>query len=266
MGIESCPPDASRLAYALVFRGEAYRSGCASKGVRLQDEMMRSQRELLSASLEACGATVDALFPIDARGCANATLRARLYSWWPQERVKLVQSVNNVTTQPQSIRAVLNIFLPLSHSYDVLVLTRYDLRLFQPLLSWPGCKGLGSIGIAQRCEALQWSQWNCTSDVLFVVPRSFLLDFNHSVGAEPGISRFYESGLNSGLPQGRYAKVAPNACFSPTPESMPPSRLRSMTRAGHGCWNSLVKRVGERRISICWPGQRRYGTGGRNGG
>jgi hypothetical protein len=221
---EHCSPEAAQLSYALLFRGEAYRYGCNEHGTRVQDNIMRSHHEMVTRSLEACGSTVDILLAIDTRGCANSSLRARLASWH-EDHVRIAKPVV-AHTQPQNIRASLNMFLPYALRYDMLIVTRYDLYLRQPFRQWPGCQDPTRIGIASRCERNQWFQWNCSNDVLFVVPREHLWAFNASVGSSLA------------------------ACFASSGESVSRSVPKGL---GHGCYNSLASRVGAEQLSFCWP-------------
>ena len=231
------------MLYALLIRGEIYRYGCDSVGVNMQDRMMRSQHEMITQPLEDCGATVDVLLALDTRGCANNDLRGRLSEWHPNH-IRMAANVK-AATQPQNIRAALSIFIPVWLRYDVLILTRYDILLLQPFTAWPGCQGTESIGLSSRCEQNQWKQWNCSNDILFVVPRKHMIAFNSSINApvDPSASRTYRG--NGGM-----FKIAPSACFMQAGESASPWTPRGL---GHGCYNSFASRVGTHSLDFCFP-------------
>ena len=243
----ACPPDSQRLLYALLFRGEIYRYGCDENGMHTQDLIMQSHHVMVTRSLEQCGARVDVLFTLDGRGCANMTLQKRLTQWHPG-RKPLVMHVT-AQTQPQSIRSALNWYSAMMEQYDVLILTRYDLNLLQPLVLWPGCRQTNTIGIASRCEAVQWRQWNCSSDVLFVVPTTLFAVFNASVGSqlERTDSRQFRASNGGG------ATLAPAACFASSGEHVSKGVPRGL---GHGCYNALMRHVSSERLSFCWPSGR----------
>lgn len=242
MASPPCRPGAARLKHALLFRGETFRFGCNAKGVRIQDDIMRSQREMIADSILACGASIDVLLLDDLRGCANASLRASLSSGWRAINVQQSQ-VRGISTQAQGVRAALDLFLPLARSYDSLILSRYDLRIFRPFREW-GCVDNQRIGISSRCGQQQWKHWRCSGDMLFVVPRAHLLAFNASVGNAQGA-------------------VAASGCFSPSKQKQEKAILprsvmegrEKMSMSGHGCFNVLARRIGEESLSFCWPGE-----------
>ena len=243
----ACSNNAAHLAYALLVRGEAYRFGCDERSVLLQDSLLLSQQEMVVASLEECAATVDVLLAVDTRGCANSTLRTRLGSWFRPSRLRH----HHVTarTQPQNVRASLDLFA--LERYDVLIVTRYDLRILQPYRAWPGCQSLDRIGVANRCEAMQWDKWNCSSDVIFVVPRDRLWAFNASVGQvlDPAGGHWYR-GTHGGS-----ARIYTNACFASAGEAVSHGIPKGL---GHGCYNALAARIGPDALDFCFPGKADY--------
>ena len=243
----NCTQSVTNLTYALLFRGEAYRYGCDRAGMHVQDTVMHSHQRMLVEPLEECGATVDIFLAVDTRGCANFTLRERLKSSFQPARLRRYVTVK-ATSQPTNVRQSLNLYLPLAHEYDVLIFTRYDLRLLQPYRAWPGCQGADRIGVASRCELIQWNQWNCSSDILFFVPRAHLVAFNASIGAplRPVDSRTYRT-------RGASAKVAPKACFASKGESVSKGVPMGL---GHGCFNSFASRIGADNIDFCFPSSR----------
>ena len=243
----ACSNNAAHLAYALLVRGEAYRFGCDERSVLLQDSLLLSQQEMVVASLEECAATVDVLLAVDTRGCANSTLRTRLGSWFRPSRLRH----HHITarTQPQNVRASLDLFA--LERYDVLIVTRYDLRVLQPYRAWPGCQSLDRIGVASRCEAMQWDKWNCSSDVIFVVPRDRLWAFNASVGEvlDPASGHWYR-GTHGGS-----ARIYTNACFASAGEAVSHGIPKGL---GHGCYNALAARIGPDALDFCFPGKADY--------
>lgn len=244
-----CPVVLSKLRYALLLRGEIYRYGCDERGILLQDMMMNSQHRMITSSLEECGAKVDVLLAIDRRGCANDTLRERLGTWHPNH-IRLAMNVTALS-QPQGVRSSLSLYVPMADKYDVLIFARFDLRLLRPFRAWPGCQhrslddDVDRIGIVSRCEDFQWRQWNCSNDVLFVVPRSHFAAFHASMGAalEPSDSRNFRAGR-------AVAMINPNACFASTGELASRGIPKGL---GHGCYNSLSARVGNANLEFCFP-------------
>lgn len=204
---------------------------------------MQSQHDMITKSLHACGASVGVVLTVDSRGCANSTLLDRLASWHGKHLQKSGAVI--ARTQGQNVRGALQLFMPIAHEYDAMILTRYDLRLLVPFTAWPGCQGISTIGVASRCEMQQWRNWNCTNDILFVVPRAHLWAFNASAGAEirPTDSRYFSA------PRGR-AKINPSACFARAGEVVSHGVPKGL---GHGCYNSLAQHVGHEQLSFCWP-------------
>ena len=239
----ACASSIAGRTYALVIRGQAYRYGCHEHGIMLQDAIMESQRDMITESLRSCGAKVGVFLSIDPRGCANITLLQRLASW----HGKHVHSSATVIarTQGQNVRGALQLFSSWAADFDTMILTRYDLRILQPFSTWHGCQDSSTIGIASRCEMQQWRNWNCSSDILFVVPRALLWAFNASVGASLNAhdSRYFSA------PRGK-AKLNPSACFAPSGETTSPGVPKGL---GHGCYNSIAHRIGYEQLSFCWP-------------
>ena len=239
----ACASSIAGRTYALVIRGQAYRYGCHEHGIMLQDAIMESQRDMITESLRSCGAKVGVFLSIDPRGCANITLLQRLASW----HGKHVHSSATVIarTQGQNVRGALQLFSSWAADFDTMILTRYDLRILQPFSTWHGCQDSSTIGIASRCEMQQWRNWNCSSDILFVVPRALLWAFNASVGA----SLYAHDSRYFSAPRGK-AKLNPLACFAPSGESTSPGVPKGL---GHGCYNSIALRIGYEQLSFCWP-------------
>lgn len=207
--------------------------------------MMESQHRMITRPLQHCGATVDVFLSQDLRGCANSTLHQRLVRWHGKH-VRTSQVVV-ARTQGQNLHRTLQFFGQFAAEYDAMILTRYDLRLLRPIGEWPGCHDTSTVGVASRCEAEQWKNWNCTNDILFVVPRSHLWAFNASVGAavRPEDSRYFSV-------RRRKAKVNPSACFATSGETVSPGVPKGL---GHGCYNSLAARIGYEQLSFCWASQ-----------
>ena len=246
--LRRCTESGPKLTYALLFRGVAYRFGCDGPGLHLQDAVMQSYQDMIVEPLEACGSTVHIFLAVDMRGCANSTLHGRLRSSFESSRIKRYGILVNTTSQLANVRQSLNLYLPSAQEYDMLIFTRYDVRLLQPYRSWPGCQSADRIGIARRCELMQWDQWNCSSDILFLVPRAHLAAFNASIGVavKPQDSRSFLTRVHSA------AKVAPTACFASTGESGIVSHGVPVG-AGHGCFNAFAERIGTEKIDFCFP-------------
>lgn len=286
----ACPKHVAK-SYALLFRGEAYRHGCSAHGVHIQDVMVHSQLVNIVRPLEVCGASVRVLLAQDIhRGCANTSLHHRLASVFTERAVvapitpaitqpvrcrashplcvasrrsllHMKRSMHFVPSPQASIRAALSLFLAHAAQAESLILTRYDLLLLQPFQRW-ACTDERRIGIASQCEPLQWRQWNCTSDLLFVVPTAPALGlfeaFNASIGAETvAPAQYYPTrdpsaaAFEATPPQARWAKVTTDACFPPNRPQLH-GRIANMRRSGHGCYNQLRARLGTASLSFCW--------------
>ena len=133
--------------------------------------------------------------------------------------------------------------------YDVLIVTRYDVRLLTPLPRW-ACHAdavslPAKIGVASRCGSQAWRGWHCSFDTLFVVPRAHWRTFDMAIGKlDP--------------PNGRTTRCCFNdACMAPG------------TGAGTGqaCVNVLVKRLaqGLDGVSFCFPPPSHGGSHPPNG-
>lgn len=244
----ACPSDAPTLSYALLLRGQPYRFGCDQQGVLVQDVFMRTHYRMLAKSLEACdGTTVGVFLAFDTRSCANASLLARLSSWVPPNRLRASQPVH-ATTQHEQARGSLDVFMPSAYAYDVLIMTRFDVRIKTPFRSWSGCQDPTRFGFASQCEPLFWSEWNCTNDILHVVPRQHFWALNATVGEDlpPHSSRrFHVLGGH-----GKMATITPTACYARSGER---ADRGIPTGAGHGCFNALRNRVGDGGFDFCWP-------------
>ena len=157
------------LRFALLFRGESYRSGCAPAGVAVQDAMMQSYREHVMQSLLGCGHhDMQVFLTHDSRGCANATLRRRLGDGFGSAK----RSTTVVShTQPTNLASALEFVSPFANQFDVLIIARYDVRVLKPLRAWP-CyeRAADKVGVASRCELWTWNKWHCVNDQIWLVP------------------------------------------------------------------------------------------------
>ena len=119
----------------------------------------------------------------------------------------------------------------------MLLLARYDVRLMIPFRAW-SCYASASdaVGIASRCDQWQWRQWNCTNDQLFVIPQVHLQAFRSAIGEDSG----------AGLLQDEELTGKDTACFGGI------DRV-SRKGYGHGCYNSLARRIGGDKLALCWP-------------
>ena len=152
----------------------------------MQDAAMQSQNQMITRSLQECGHAVDVLLTVDQRSCAsnNETL-VRQLSHWHGETARDTWHIT-ATSQATNVRAALNHFRAVAARYDALILTRYDLLLKQPIRTWPGYPSShGTIAVGSKCGSESSFTWNCTSDIIFVVPRDLLWAFDEAVGAPP---------------------------------------------------------------------------------
>ena len=242
-----------RRSYAILLRGEPYRFGCRGMGAQIQDDAMRSHHEKITLPLQACGHSVDLLLTLDSRSCSigNTTLKARLASWHGgAAHIWQVQT----HAQATNVRAALDAFRPLAIRYDILILSRYDLVLKHQVQLWKGCQGEDKIGVADNCENMNWHSWNCTGDVLFVVPRTLFWAMDAAVGAvEPAVSQGSHSFYSYWDSRNRrrvYKRVMASACFMESQETTSPDVPKGL---GHGCYNAIAHRIGYNQVSVCWP-------------
>lgn len=110
--------------------------------------------------------------------------------------------------------------------HDVLIVTRLDLTLRAPLSRW-SCDPTdpSQLSIASQCRPSAVTGWNCTNDILHMVPRRFMGPYMSAVGAPRSLP-------------------STGCCFH-----------ASCTKSGgHGCYNALVSRgVPPSRVRYCWP-------------
>jgi len=128
-------------------------------------------------------------------------------------------------------------------SYDVLILSRYDLVLKHAMREWPGYQGdqHSSVAAGSTCPGVSSWSWNCSTDVIFIVPRTLLWAFDEAVGAPPS----------------RQAALYYDHWDAPTRRRV----YGTIMANGHGCHNAIAQRIGYERLSTLWP----VGQSGTNG-
>ena len=204
----------SPLHVALLLRGEAFRWGCGEAARVRQQEALDSHHEHLTRPLEERGHRVSVLLAYHSQ-CTNASVLLRR------------GAQHDIGVSPNQAHAVIRAVAwleLLSSTYDLLVLSRFDLTLRAPVNRW-SCDLLNprTLSIASRCKAFE--KWNCTNDVLHVIPRRYFAPFVGAVGAPR-------------------TEPAAGCCF----------HAGCVKAGGHGCFNALVSRgVPASRISFCWP-------------
>ena len=314
--------------FALLLRGEAFRWGCDDSGVERQLHAAASHDEHIFRPLARAGHTLEVYLPFRldgscSSGPARTALRDRLAHAYGgsgsgrDERVSV--SVTDVSARGQSegFRAALDWFLASRDAleHDFVLLTRFDLELRRPLDRWwsgsvlprvPSLAALrDSVSFASRCEYAAWTQWNCTSDLLYVVARRHLLAFNASIGAvqrrsgappppppPPPPQQLPElPELQLRLPQPPAHAAAFDAeaayrvwrqrtgwcCFSThvraaniaaEPAEPGAAPTCSAKLIGHGCYNVLARRIGASKLRFLFPmpaNKRRDDPGGGGG-
>ena len=244
--LRQCPT--VKMAYALLIRGQQYRFGCDNRAIEVQDAAMRSQYSTITQSLRECGHTVDVLLALNWKSCANETLLARLATWHRGSVQHTWQMHSN--SQPENVRLVLDTYRPIAHRYHVLIVTRYDLVLKRPMHHWPGCQDQEStVGFSDLCDDVKWKSWNCTGDLMFVIPRKHFWAFDDAVRRPPlQPTRVYDH-IDHRNRQRVYSKIMPSACFMDKHEITTKGFPHG---AGHGCYNAVADRIGYQPLSLCW--------------
>ena len=211
---------------ALLFRGETYRWGCDALGVAKQRSVMVAYHRMLIEPLEAMGHCVHLFFTLD-RGCPA---RDGELERWAGDRLALSRRVRTYS-QPENVRLVVDTFIKIGawEQYDFTALVRYDVQLLTPMHGW-GCRKLdaNAISFAAKCDPRMWGAFNCTSDLLYVIPRAILRAFSSQVGRRVGIS---EGGQSE------------HCCFN----------MQCLGNGGHGCLNLLAPLLNGSRVNFCWP-------------
>lgn len=268
---DSRPPPPPSLApcpavprsYALLLRGEPYRFGCSGRNVEVQDAAMRSHHQMITRSLQGCGHRVDVFLTIDRRSCANKndSLIRQMAFWHGDTAQETLPLLNRSTSQATNVRAALDYFRPMAPSYDVLILSRYDLVLKHAMREWPGYQGdqHSSVAVGSMCPGVSSWSWNCSTDVIFIVPRTLLWAFDEAVGAPPSQqAALYYDHWDAPTRRRVYGTIMANACFMSHGEVSSKGAPRG---TGHGCYNAIAQRIGYERLSTLWP----VGQNGNNG-
>jgi len=206
-----------------LLRGETYRWGCDAFGVAKQREVMAAFESMLVRPLEHAGHCVHAYMYLH-RGCPDrdAELQGML-----ADRLALAhrRRMRTLGSQAANMRQALDFFLaaPLATEYDSLI---FDVKLLTPYFTW-GCRVAdhSTISLASKCSPDVWEAFNCTSDILQVLPRKLIPAFSAQVGV--GLS---------------YKDM--RCCFT----------QRCLDGSGHGCLNLLAPHIGSvHNVQFCWP-------------
>ena len=210
---------------ALVFRGETFRWGCDELGIEKQRRMIEAYQKMLIEPLEALGSCVHIFFVLD-RGCPDRDGELERLAG---DRLAFSRRVHTFS-QPENVRSVLDIYLATASSkYDFTMLVRFDVQLLTPVTSW-GCRVLDSsvMSFAAKCDPKMWNAFNCTSDLLYVVPRALLPAFSSQVGR-------HKDRVEGGPSE--------HCCFN----------IQCLGNGGHGCLNLMQPELDGRRVEFCWP-------------
>lgn len=212
------------MHFALLFRGEAYRWGCDNAAMRRQHISIESHVTHLVQPLQALGHRVSLLLAYHCE-CSNAPNTLTLAA-----NSSLLHNVGTSPNQAHAIARAMRWFRTVDAAvqHDALIVTRFDLTLRAPLHRW-GCDPTNALelGVASRCKASAFSGWNCTNDILHVVPRRYLGIYSGALGAP-------RAPVSAGG----------GCCFHPN----------CVKAGGHGCFNALVSRgVPSDKIRFCFP-------------
>ena len=123
--------------------------------------------------------------------------------------------------------------------YDMVILARHDVQLLSPLDRW-ACSlaqprfSPTVLSVGSQCDQRAWRSFNCTSDLLYAVPRALFAAFSQTIGT--------------------HAKGREHCCFSGG----------CLGQGGHGCLNLLAPAMGAAggtvasfvaagQVDFCWP-------------
>ena len=121
-----------------------------------------------------------------------------------------------------------------------MVLARHDVQLLSPLDRW-ACSlarprpNPMTLSVGSQCDQRAWRSFNCTSDLLYAVPRALLGAFSNTIGTR--------------------AVGREHCCFSGG----------CLGQGGHGCLNLLAPAMGaasvasfvaDGQVDFCWPPMR----------
>ena len=123
--------------------------------------------------------------------------------------------------------------------YDMVILARHDVQLLSPLDRW-ACSlaqprfSPTVLSVGSQCDQRAWRSFNCTSDLLYAVPRALLDAFSRTIGTR--------------------APGREHCCFSGG----------CLGQGGHGCLNLLAPAMGAAggtvasfvaagQVDFCWP-------------
>ena len=214
----------------------------------LQHAVMVSHVKMVAEPLERAGHIVRAFVVHDHRVCKSGFLyrlsarqrnaSSRVYlndspepidalkAALGQSRVAAVAKIPSVKDQPDSIKKTLDYFLsPASarspadaaSAFDYLIVTRYDVKLLSPILSWPCYGQPHQLSVASKCEQSAWLRFNCVADHFWIVPRELVPRYGALIGTRLNLSH--------------YSKC----CFA----------KRCIQKAGHGCYNVFSHHLGD---------------------
>ena len=121
----------------------------------------------------------------------------------------------------------------------MVILARHDVQLLSPLDRW-ACNlaqprfSPTVLSVGSQCDQRAWRSFNCTSDLLYAVPRALVAAFSQTIGT--------------------HAKGREHCCFSGG----------CLGQGGHGCLNLLAPAMGAvggsvasfvaaGQVDFCWP-------------
>ena len=244
---EAAPTSGMALRYALLFRGQSMHWGCSAESAFLQRLCILSHHAMISRPLEAQGHCVDVYVALNpaSSACVGSAHHVDVAdtSLHGGRRV-IVEDVRRWSrSQSANFRYAINSVFRAAYqqaagtrAYDYLIISRYDMRLLQPILPTWTCHAdpvlRGKLGIASRCGTVSYAKWRCTFDTLFIVPRAHIAAFNRSIGSadKPGSRTFA-------------------CCFNEM------CMAGGVKATGQACYNVFARRLegGSNSIAFCFP-------------
>jgi hypothetical protein len=90
---------------------------------------------------------------------------------------------------------------------------RYDIEIITPVDRWLCSLHGGRIGASAPCEREAWEQWNCTNDMLWVVPGVQMAAFVEVMGGRSGGRRIPVAHHSTKTGKMSVIRINPETCF-----------------------------------------------------
>ena len=98
---------------------------------------------------------------------------------------------------PASISGVVGDRLDRPENFDFLIVSRYDVRLLSPIISWPCYDQPIQVSAASMCEPVAWSRFKCIADHFWIVPKLFIPSYTELIGFRLNFSHYTSCSLPS---------------------------------------------------------------------